>query len=113
MNQEMFWTAVVASACLAFIVERVIKPIVDIVVAFASAASPVEKREAFRAFVALWPFYVSLITMAYFAWWTGINLFPVFSESQTVGRVLSCIAIGLGPSSLYDLAHYVRSFAQR
>lgn len=47
--------------------------------------------------------YVALLIGAGLAWFTGLNAFPVFAESALVGRVVTCIVVGLGPSFIYDL----------
>jgi len=47
--------------------------------------------------------YTGLVVGAGLAWFTGLNAFPVFAESALVGRIVTCIVTGLGPSFLYDL----------
>lgn len=50
-----------------------------------------------------WLAYVALIIGGALGWFTGINALPVFGIAPLVGRVLTCLAIGLGPSFLHDL----------
>jgi len=47
--------------------------------------------------------YVGIIIGAALGWFTGLNAFPVFSLEPTIGRVLTCLAMGCGPSFLWDL----------
>ena len=49
-------------------------------------------------------FYVGLVLGALAGWATGLNFLPMFHDPAWAGRVLSCLAIGLGTSFIYDLA---------
>jgi len=51
----------------------------------------------------VWLLYVAWAIGSPLAWFTGLNAFPVFAESALVGRVLTCLAVGLGSSFIYDL----------
>jgi len=46
--------------------------------------------------------YVSLGIGATLSWFTELNAFPIFTVS-VIGRVLTCLAGGLGPAAIYDL----------
>lgn len=48
--------------------------------------------------------YVALALGAPLGLATGINAFPIFTEWPVVGRGLSALVVGLGPSFIYDLA---------
>jgi len=50
-----------------------------------------------------WLLYVALVIGAGLGWFTGINALPVFGVTPLIGRVLTCLLIGLGPSFIYDL----------
>lgn len=86
MNLESLVAAVTAAWIIENLVEKIIKPI----------------WEHF-ALDKFWLAYVALIVGAALAWFTGLNAFPVFTESETVGRVLTCLVVGLGPSAIYDM----------
>jgi len=96
MHLESLSFGLVAAFVIAQLLDKVVKPLL----AAASLESAAERR---AALLKLWPFYVSLAIASGLAWATGLNLFPVFRESNVLGRVLSCLAIGLGPSFLHDL----------
>lgn len=96
MHLESLSFGLVAAFVIAQVLDKVVKPLL----AALALGSGAERRAALGA---LWPFYVSLALAAGLAWATGLNLFPVFRESPLLGRVLSCLAIGLGPSFLHDL----------
>jgi len=49
-----------------------------------------------------WLLYLALVVGAALGWYTELNGFPVFKD-PLVGRILSCLAMGLGPSWLHDL----------
>ncbi len=50
-----------------------------------------------------WLLYVSIALGIPLGLATGINAFPVFSQWPLVGRILSALIVGLGPSFIYDL----------
>lgn len=51
-----------------------------------------------------WLFYVSFVIGGPVFWLSGLNVLPIFPEKYVVaGRVLTCLAGGLGPSGVYDL----------
>jgi len=47
--------------------------------------------------------YVAMAVGAVVGWFTGLNAFPVFATAPVVGQVLTSLAIGLGPSFIYNL----------
>jgi len=47
--------------------------------------------------------YVVVILSGVAVWFTGLDMFPGFNTvSPIVGRVLTCVAGGLGPKLVYD-----------
>lgn len=116
MNMEMIQTALVAAVVISYGIERILKPVVAVLEALGKAK--IEKdSEALKAALLtlyyLWPFYLSLAVGGWLAWYTGLNFLPIFSESPLVGRVLSCLFIGMGPGVLYDLVKLVAEWLQR
>ena len=48
--------------------------------------------------------YVIMATCAVLTWFTALNMFPGFSVVlPDLGRVLTCIAAGCGPSIVFDI----------
>ena len=51
-----------------------------------------------------WLLYVSLVLGFGVGWATGLNAFPVFGVGyEVVGRILTSLACGAGPTFLYDM----------
>lgn len=48
--------------------------------------------------------YVTVVICGGLAWFTGLNFLPIFAKASLVGRILSCLAMGFGPSFLWDLS---------
>jgi len=87
MDIELLGAAVVA----AFVVMRLVESIVK----------PIWERVGLDPF---WLVYVAMAIGAGLAWFTAINAFPIFSPvNPLVGRILTCLVIGLGPSFIFDL----------
>jgi len=86
MDVEQLGAAIVA----AFVVYKLIDAVV----------TPLWERAGLDKF---WLLYVALVVGAPLGWFTGINAFPVFGVAPVVGRVLTCLVIGLGPSFIHDL----------
>lgn len=86
MDVEILGVAIVAS----FVVMKLIEAII----------TPLWLRLGWDRFYLI---YVSLLIGGGLAWYTGLNALPVFVVEPVVGRVLTCLAVGLGPSFLYDL----------
>jgi hypothetical protein len=87
--------AVFVSYVLMQFIQALVKPLIDIINA-AIEGQPVKEM-----IVALWPMYATVLVAGSLAWFAGINILPMFPPS--LGQVLTCIGIGLGPSFLYDL----------
>jgi len=47
------------------------------------------------------------------AWQTGLSLLPVSALASTVGRVMSRLFMGMGPSVLYDLVTLVNDWLKK
>jgi len=86
MDMEAIGAALVAAIVLMRVVETIVKPFF-------------EKYGLDR----FWLAYITLLLGGVLAWFTGLNALPVFAVSSAVGRVLTCLIIGLGPSFIYDL----------
>lgn len=86
----MDFEALVAALIAAIILERV----------FEMLFTPLWTRLAWDGFYKL---YASIILGALIGWATGLNAFPVFPVYPLVGRILTCLAIGAGPSFIHDL----------
>ena len=86
MNVELLGVAVMASFVIMKLIEAIVSPLWD--------------RLGWDRF---WLLYVGLAIGAGVGWFTGLNCFPVFAESPLLGRVLTTLVIGLGPSFIYDI----------
>ncbi len=51
----------------------------------------------------IYKFYAAMIIGTAVGFATGLNAAPVFAMSPWVGRVVTALLIGVGPSILYDL----------
>lgn len=87
MDLEILGVAVIAAWAIMKFIDAIIKPI--------------WARLEWDNF---WLLYVALAIGAPLAWFTGLNAFPVFAEAPIIGRVLTCLAVGLGPSFIYDIS---------
>ena len=96
MDLELLAQIVFVSYVLMQFVNTLIKPIVDIINA-ALNGEPVKAM-----IIALWPMYLTVVIAGTIGWFANFNLLPMF-EPEVIGRVLTAIGIGLGPSFLYDL----------
>lgn len=79
-----------AALVAAFVIERIVDAIV----------SPLFDKLGWDRF---WLLYVAWAVGSGLAWATGLNALPVFAEVPAVGRVLTCMVVGLGSSFIYDL----------
>jgi hypothetical protein len=50
-----------------------------------------------------WLLYVSFVVGGLLGWATGLNAFPAMFQAAWVGRLLTALACGAGPTFLYDL----------
>jgi hypothetical protein len=86
MDMPALGTAIVAAFVIMRLTEAIIKPL--------------WLRLNLDAF---WLLYATLAIGAALGWFTGLNGFPLFPVSPLLGRLLTCLVIGLGPSFIYDL----------
>lgn len=86
MDVEILGTAAMVAFVLMQVIEAIIKPAWD-------------KAKWDRFYL----FYVAIAIGSTVGWWTGLNAFPVFVEAPIVGRVLTVLGMGLGPSFIYNL----------
>ena len=52
----------------------------------------------------------SRIAGACLAWYTALNVLPVFVVRPVVGRILTCAFLGQGPAIFYDLVLQVKEW---
>ncbi len=87
-------------AFIAFIlmqfVNALVKPAVEIV------NMALRKEPVAESLIALWPLYLTVAVAGTLGWFTEYNLLPMFNP-PVIGRVLTAIGIGLGPSFIHDL----------
>lgn len=95
MDIGQFGAAIVAAFVIMRIIDQAVKPIWE-----------KAKLDSF------WYPYLALALGALLGWFTGINALPVFGVAPIVGRVLTCLTIGLGPSFLFDLVQRKPEFPQ-
>ena len=86
MDTQVFLTLVVLSVVLEKLIAAIIQPL----------------------FVRLkwdtwWLLYVSFLVGGLFGWATELNAFPTMFAVAWVGRVLTALACGAGPTFLFDL----------
>jgi len=79
-----------AAIAAAFVVYKLVEAVIE----------PIWTRYLLDRF---WLLYIALAIGAPLGWYTGINALPVFGVAPVVGRVLTCLVIGLGPSFIHDL----------
>ena len=95
MNAETLAQVVFISYVLSQIVHSLIRPAVEII-NMAAWGEPIKER-----ILELWPLYVTVSVAGVLGWFTNANLLPMF-DPPALGKVLTAIGIGLGPSWLYD-----------
>ena len=96
MDFEMLAQAVFVAFCLMQFVNTLLKPIIAIINA-AAEGKPIK-----ALVLELWPMYLTVAIAGSLGWFARFNLLPMF-DPPVIGRVLTAIGIGLGPSFLYDL----------
>jgi hypothetical protein len=79
-----------AALVAAFVIERLVEAVI----------APLFDKFKWDRF---WLLYIAWAVGGGLAWATGLNALPVFAESAVVGRVLTCMLVGLGSSFIYDL----------
>lgn len=83
--------SLIALATVAFVVTRLVDALVK----------PIWEKLKLDKF---WLLYVSLALGGTLTWFTKLNVLPIFSaELEVLGRVVTCLAGGLGPSFIFDL----------
>jgi len=96
MNSEhLIQVAFIAFILMQFI-NALVKPAIEIV------NMAIRKEPVAEAIIRLWPLYVTVLIGGSLGWFTEYNLLPAFNP-PIIGRVLTAIGIGLGPSFIYDL----------
>jgi len=105
VDLESLAQVVFVSYALMQFVNTLVKPAIDIVNEVAQG-KPVKDL-----ILALWPMYVTVIIAGSVGWFANFNLLPMLSP-EVIGRVLTAIGIGLGPSFLYDLQDVPRPESQ-
>ena len=96
MDFELLAQAVFVAYVLMQFTNSLVKPVIEIVNA-ALEGKPVK-----ALILELWPLYVSVAIAGSLGWFARFNLLPMF-DPDVIGRVLTAIGIGLGPSFIYDL----------
>ena len=117
MDFEAFGLVMTACVVIAYLWQKVVKPLVDVLAAvIVLAFNHAEKaalRAAWLAVVNLWPFYTSAIFGTWLAWYTGLNFLPIFAQSPLVGRIASCVTMAMGPSAAFDLYKQVGEWREK
>lgn len=103
MDTSVLLIAVVVAFVLYRLIDALVKPLADVANLLIGRPTPEEELEALKALKNLWPQYVAITIGSVLGWFTGLNAFPVFAVGPGVGRVLTCLVIGLGPSFIFDL----------
>jgi hypothetical protein len=96
MDMEMLTAAALIAFVLMQFVNALLKPFIEIVNKAATGGAVKEDV------LTLWPLYFTVLVAGGIGWFAGLNLLPMF-DPPMIGRVLTAIGIGLGPSFLYDL----------
>ena len=86
-------------AFVSFVLMQFVEALVKPAIAIANAA--LEGQPVKALVLKLWPLYVTAAIGGGIGWFAGYNLLPMF-DPPVIGRVLTAIGIGLGPSFLYD-----------
>ena len=96
MDFELLAQAVFVAYVLMQFTNSLVKPVIEIV-------NTALEGESVKALVLeLWPMYVTVAIAGCLGWFARFNLLPMF-DPDVIGRVLTAIGIGLGPSFIYDL----------
>lgn len=98
MDTEALLGLVVLSFVIKQLIESLVKPVVEIINLYLAG----EAQAARARIIAQWPFYLGVGIGAPLLWFTGVNALPAFHPPE-IGRVLTCLAAGLGPSFIFDL----------
>lgn len=108
-TEEIFVQVALLAFVLAQFTDALVKPCFYVVNLFLTSFTVGDDRirremkaAAVQKVLDLWPLYATTLIGVAVARYTELNLFPVF-PNETVGRLLTDIAIGLGPSFVHDL----------
>jgi hypothetical protein len=116
MNADVLQIAFVAAVVISYGIERILKPLMVVLEGLGDALIQKDAHNlnvGLLALYHLWPFYISLAMGGWMAWYTGIDFLPVFSVAPLVGRVVSCLFLGMGPAVLYDLVTLVSDWLKK
>ena len=98
VNTEHLMLAAVLSYVLMQFVQAVLKPLFRII------NKKLEGESVKKDVLDLWPLYVTALVAGSIGWFAQLNIFPGL-QHETLGRALTALGIGLGPSFLYDITH--------
>ena len=98
VNTEHLALAAVLSYILMQFVQAVLKPFFKIV------NKKLKGEEVKKDVLDLWPMYATALVAGGTGWFARLNILPGL-EHEILGRVITALGIGLGPSFLYDLTH--------
>ncbi len=98
MNTELLLQAALLAYVLSQFTDALLKPITNIV----NLALTGQRETAIAEIVQRWPLYITGAVGATVAYFTDLNLFPLFTSPE-LGHIMTAIAIGLGPSFVHDL----------
>jgi len=96
MDFELLAQAVFVAYVLMQFTNSLVKPVIEIV------NTALEGEPVKALILELWPMYVTVAIAGSIGWFARFNLLPMF-DPDVIGRVLTAIGIGLGPSFIYDL----------
>lgn len=100
LNVQAFALLAMISFVVMQFIEALVKPITEIV------NKAIRKEPVLADILGLWPVYLCLGIGAVLGWYTGINGFTDWwPDYPVIGRLLTGLAIGLGPTFVYDLTH--------
>jgi len=104
IDKQSLLLAIAAAVTISQLIDKLIKPLL-------AAFDP--ERDLIQELIKLWPFYLATAIGSTLAWTTSINFLPIFRSPAIMGRILSCISIGLGPSFLHDLKKAIETGANQ
>ena len=100
MNETVILQAIVLAYVLMQFVDALLKPLIEIVNMLLTGQGEQAKQEAIRR----WPLYLTLLVVGSVAWFAELNVLDSFFPNYPmIGRVLTAMGVGLGPSFLHNL----------